>query len=681
MGANKTPSPQGGGEGTYGLLVGTIVYQFIHHRGVGEVAEVAQVILGDLAQDAAHDLAGAGLGQARGKLDHVRFGDGTDLLHAHLYQFFFQFIVGSDAEHRSDVGVNPLALDLVRVADHRGFGNLFVQDQGAFHFGGAHAMAGDVEYVVHSPGNPVVTVLVAARAVATEVVARVLFEIGLHETLVIAVHRAHLARPGPGDDQRTGGLGVLDELASVGIHDAGYHAEERRGGGTGFHRGRAGQARDQMAAGFRLPPGIDNGATPVTDHVVIPFPSLGVDGFAHGAEQAQGFARGLFHRAIAFAHQCADRGRRGVEHRDLVLVADLPETRGVGIVGHALEGNRGGADGQRSVHQVAMAGHPAHVGGTPVDVAFLYVKGELGGHGCVQQVSGGGVQHALGFAGGAGGIQDKQRIFGIHGFRRAVGRGAGHGLVVPDVDLVVPGNVAAGAPDREYGVYVGTIGYGLFGVVLERHVLAAAHALVGGDHDTAIGVENAILERLRREAAEHYRVHGTDARAGEHGVGRFRDHRHVDADAIAFFDAAGFQDIGQFADFLVQLFVGDVFAVLGVVTFPDDGGLVAAFFQVSIDAVIGDVEFAALEPFDVQVVLVVTPVADLVPLLVPAEIGLGLFGPEAVRVLDRTLVHFLVLLLVDVGFGGKGRGYCVDLVGHESSPVLTGGGVRVLTCA
>ena len=51
--------------------------------GIGEgrgVAEVAEIVLGDLAQDAAHDLARAGLGQAGRPLDHVGRGDRADLL-------------------------------------------------------------------------------------------------------------------------------------------------------------------------------------------------------------------------------------------------------------------------------------------------------------------------------------------------------------------------------------------------------------------------------------------------------------------------------------------------------------------------------------------------------------------------------------------------------------------------
>jgi hypothetical protein len=58
------------------------------------------------------------------------------------------------------------------------------------------------------------------------------------------------------------------------------------------------------------------------------------------------------------------------------------------------------------------------------------------------------------------------------------------------------------------------------------------------------------LARLSgREAAEHDRMDRADARAGEHRVRRFRDHRHVDGDAIALFDAARLQDVGEAADF------------------------------------------------------------------------------------------------------------------------------------
>ena len=82
------------------------------------------------------------------------------------------------AGHQRDVGVDALALDRVRVADHRGLGDLGVGDEGGFDLGRAHAVAGDVDHVVDPAGDPVVAVGVAAAAVAGEVVALVLAEVG-----------------------------------------------------------------------------------------------------------------------------------------------------------------------------------------------------------------------------------------------------------------------------------------------------------------------------------------------------------------------------------------------------------------------------------------------------------------------------------------------------------------------
>jgi len=48
----------------------------------------------------------------------------------------------------------------------------------------------------------------------------------------------------------------------------------------------------------------------------------------------------------------------------------------------------------------------------------------------------------------------------------------------------------------------------------------------------------------------------------------------------------------------VQLAVGDVFGLRGIVALPDDRGLVAALVEMAVDAVPGRVEDAVLEPFD-----------------------------------------------------------------------------------
>ncbi len=188
---------------------------------------------------------------------------------------------------------------------------------------------------------------------------------------------------------------------------------------AGLERGRARQRRDQDAAGLGLPPGVDDRAAAVADHAVIPLPGFRIDRLADGAEQPQRGARGLLHRLVAGLHQRADRGRRGVEDVDLVLVDHLPEARHGRIVRHAFEHQRGGAVRERAVDDVAVAGDPADVGGAPVDVAVVIVEDVLVRHRHVDVIAAGGVQHALRLAGRARGVEDEQRVLRVHVLARA----------------------------------------------------------------------------------------------------------------------------------------------------------------------------------------------------------------------------------------------------------------------
>ena len=138
----------------------------------------------------------------------------------------------------------------------------------------------------------------------------------------------------------------------------------------------------------------------------------------------------------------------------------------------------------------------------------------------------------------------------------------------------------------------------LVGVGLERNPLAAAQAFIGGDDEGRVAVDDAAGQRIRREAAEHDRMDRADAARRRAWHRPARDHRHVDRDAIALPDAVLLQHVGEAADVLVELAVGDLPIVIGIVALPDDRRLVAPLLQVPVDAVVGDVEHAVLEPFD-----------------------------------------------------------------------------------
>ncbi len=242
------------------------------------------------------------------------------------------------------------------------------------------------------------------------------------------------------------------QRVAFGVDDLRHDAEERPRRRAGLQLGRARQRRDQDAAGLGLPPGVDDRAAVVADHVVVPLPGFRIDRLADGAEQAQRFARGLLHRVVAALHQRADGGRRGVEDVDLVLVAHFPEARGGRIVRHALEHQADGAVRERPVDDVAVAGDPADVGGAPVDVAVVIVEHVLVRDRGVDHVAAGGVQHALRLAGRAGRVEDEQRILRAHLLAGAVGRHALGRLVVIDVAAVLHGHLGAGVAHDDHGL-------------------------------------------------------------------------------------------------------------------------------------------------------------------------------------------------------------------------------------
>ena len=91
-------------------------------------------------------------------------------------------------------------------------------------------------------------------------------------------------------------------------------------------------------------------------------------------------------------------------------------------------------------------------------------------------------------------------------------------------------------------------------------------------------------------------MHRANTRAGQHGIGRFRDHRHVDTHPVAFLHTTDFQHIGQTADILVQLAVGDCGGLCRIIAFPDKGRLIGTLRQVTVDAVVTNVKLATGKP-------------------------------------------------------------------------------------
>ncbi len=293
-----------------------------------------------------------------------------------------------------------------------------------------------------------------------------------------------------------------------------------------------------------------------------------------------------------------------------------------------------------------MAGDPADVGGTPEGVLVAQVEDEpvrIAGH---QQVAGGGVQHAFGFAGAAAGVEDEQRMLAVERFGRAVGRSVGHQFVPPKIAAGLHLDRLIAAIHDHAFLDCGRFGQRGIDVLLQRHDLAAPPAAVGRDDQLRLGVVVALGHGVGGEAGEDDRVCGPDARTSQHGDGGLGNERHVDGDAVAGLDAELLEGVGELADFAVQVLVAQ-HARIARLAFEDDRRLVAPpRGDVPIEAVEADVELAADEPLGERLV----PLQHLGPFLGPGQRPC-LLGPEAGLLPKR----FVLGQVLEVGLGGKLR--------------------------
>ena len=251
----------------------------------------------------------------------------------------------------------------------------------------------------------------------------------------------------------------------------------------------------------------------------------------------------------------------------------LPEPAEIRVVWRAFVHHLGDAVGQRAIDDVGMPGDPADIGGTPENIVAAHIENIFAGGISAGEITAGGVENALGFPGGPGGVEDEQRVLRIKP-RRGVLRGNGGGFLVPP-------NVGAGshrdfviaALEHDHALDFPILGDCLIDGGLERHHLAAPPTAIGGDDGHRAGIFQPIVNGLTGKPAEDHRVDRADPSAAEHRDSRLRHHRQIDDDPVAGLDAVAFQHIGKAANLRMEVGVGERAAVAGL-AFPDDGGLV-----------------------------------------------------------------------------------------------------------
>ena len=249
-----------------------------------------------------------------------------------------------------------------------------------------------------------------------------------------------------------------------------------------------------------------------------------------------------------------------------------------------------------------------------------------------------GMNDALWLTRRSAGVEDEQRIFRVHLFRRTE-------IINPFLDGIIVhlhlrvelqgGTVPAQHHDS---LDTGGVSHGLIDDTLECDGFSPPVPDISRDHDLRFRIPDPGVEGLGPEPCIDDGMDRTYPCTGEEGDDMLRDQRHVQAHTVSFRNAESLQPVRQPHDGPQQLPVGEDL-LTAVFTPPDQGQFVPpSVLHMPVKAVRRDVEAAAGEPAGIGVV----PGENPVPGFHPVKFACLLI-PEPVRVIHEPLVGLPVI--------------------------------------
>ena len=256
--------------------------------GIGERRGVAErLVLGDVAQQPAHDLARAGLRQVLGEEDRLRLRDRPDVLGDVVAQLGDERVARLVAARAGSRTRRWPGRSCRRSCPTTAASATAGWSTSADSTSVVEMLWPDDEHDVVDPAEqPEVALVVALGAVAGEVLAVEAAPVGVAVALGVAPDAAQHRRPRPRRARGSRRRGCRPACPSSSTMSA-----PMPGSGNvalpGFSVGRAGQRADHDGAGLGLPPRVDDRAALAADVLPVPDPRLGVDRLADRAEQPQ----------------------------------------------------------------------------------------------------------------------------------------------------------------------------------------------------------------------------------------------------------------------------------------------------------------------------------------------------------------------------------------------------------
>ena len=140
---------------------------------------------------------------------------------------------------------------------------------------------------------------------------------------------------------------------------------------------------------------------------------------------------------------------------------------------------------------------------------------------------------------------------------------------------------------------------------LIMHNAPRLEATRGRNNGLGLGIINPHSKLARCKAAKNNRMHSTKPRTGQHGLQRFRHHRHIDDHTVALFDPLGAQRTCECCDAVAQLDIRNLaFGVSDGAVIDNSRLLAAPCLYMAVNGIIACVALGVGKPL-IQIVALV----------------------------------------------------------------------------
>jgi hypothetical protein len=92
----------------------------------------------------------------------------------------------------------------------------------------------------------------------------------------------------------------------------------------------------------------------------------------------------------------------------------------------------------------------------------------------------------------------------------------------------------------------------------------------------------------------------TDTSTSQHGISSLRAVGKVNGSSVALLHAKGLEKVGETTGLKMEFLVSDMSNLIDFITFPNDGRLIPTSLQMTIDAIVGNIQLSIQKPGNVS---------------------------------------------------------------------------------